>query len=96
MQAVRFLHKAFARALPSVHAKRLSALMCAVSALLAGRHLTLTAGGAVYSRRWSAPTRYQARLSTPGQLASARGATAVIPDDAACLAGLCEASLAAD
>jgi hypothetical protein len=45
MQAVRFLHKAFARALPSVHAKRLNTLMCAVSALLAGRRLTLTAVG---------------------------------------------------
>lgn len=45
MQAVRFLHKAFAQALPSVHAKRLNALMCAVSALLAGRRLTLTAVG---------------------------------------------------
>ncbi|TWC35681.1 hypothetical protein FBY03_110100 [Pseudomonas sp. SJZ079] len=45
MQAVRFLHKAFARALPSVHAKRLNSLMCAISALLAGRRLTLTAVG---------------------------------------------------
>jgi len=45
MQAVRFLHKAFAQALPSIHAKRLNALMCAVSALLAGRRLTLTAVG---------------------------------------------------
>lgn len=45
MQAVRFLHKALARALPSVHAKRLNALMSAVSALLAGRRLTLTAVG---------------------------------------------------
>lgn len=45
MQAVRFLHKAFVRALPNVHAKRLNTLMCAVSALLAGRRLTLTALG---------------------------------------------------
>lgn len=45
MQAVRFLHKAFTQALPSVHAKRLNTLMCAVSALLAGRRLTLTAVG---------------------------------------------------
>jgi hypothetical protein len=45
MQAVRFLHKAFAQALPSIHAKRLNALMCAVSALLAGRRLTLTTVG---------------------------------------------------
>lgn len=45
MQAVRFLHKALAQALPCVHAKRLNALMCAVSALLAGKRLTLTAVG---------------------------------------------------
>lgn len=45
MQAVRFLHEAFAQALPSVHAKRLITLMCVVSALLAGRRLTLTVVG---------------------------------------------------
>lgn len=45
MQAVRFLHKTLAQALPSVHAKRLNALMSAVSALLAGWCLTLTPVG---------------------------------------------------
>lgn len=42
MQAVRFLHKAFSQALPTVHAKRLTALMSCVSALLHGHRLTLT------------------------------------------------------
>lgn len=42
MQAVRFLHKAFSQALPTIHGKRLSALMSSVSALLHGHRLTLT------------------------------------------------------
>ena len=42
MQAVRFLHKAFSQALPTIHSKRLSALMSCVSALLHGHRLTLT------------------------------------------------------
>ncbi|MNJ68543.1 hypothetical protein D3C77_647990 [compost metagenome] len=42
MQAVRFLHKAFSQALPNVHAKRLTALMSCVAALLHGHRLTLT------------------------------------------------------
>lgn len=45
MQAIQFLHTAFAQALPGVHARRLAALMACVSALLSGRHLTLTALG---------------------------------------------------
>jgi len=40
MQAVRFLHKAFSQELPTVHAKRLTALMSCVSALLHGHRLT--------------------------------------------------------
>ncbi len=42
MQAVRFLHKAFSQALPTIHSKRLSALMNCVSALLHWHRLTLT------------------------------------------------------
>ncbi|WP_027903139.1 MULTISPECIES: IS4 family transposase [unclassified Pseudomonas] len=42
MQAVRFLHKAFSQALPTIHSKRLSFLMSCVSALLHGHRLTLT------------------------------------------------------
>jgi hypothetical protein len=42
MQAVRFLHKAFSQALPTIHSKRLNALMSCVSALLHGHRLTLT------------------------------------------------------
>lgn len=45
MQTVRFLHAALAQALPSVHSRRLNALMCTVAALLQGRHLTLTGLG---------------------------------------------------
>jgi hypothetical protein len=45
MPAVRFLHKAFSQALPTLHRKRLSALMSCVSALLYGRRLTLTDPG---------------------------------------------------
>lgn len=45
MQAVRFLHKAFSLALPNIHAKRLTALMSCVSALLHGHRLTLTSLG---------------------------------------------------
>ncbi|MBB6286228.1 hypothetical protein M2397_003641 [Pseudomonas sp. BIGb0381] len=42
MQVVRFLHKAFFQALPTLHRKRLNALMSCVSALLYRRRLTLT------------------------------------------------------
>lgn len=42
MQAVRFLHKAFSQALPTIHSKRLSASMSCVSALLHGHRLTLS------------------------------------------------------
>lgn len=42
MQAVRFLHKAFSKALPTIHSKRLNALMSSISALLHGHRLTLT------------------------------------------------------
>ncbi|MDQ0737885.1 hypothetical protein QF045_000745 [Pseudomonas sp. W4I3] len=53
MQAVRFLHKAFSQALPTLHRKRLSALMSCVSALLYGRRLTLTdLGRAMPSRAY--------------------------------------------
>ncbi|WP_413791797.1 IS4 family transposase [Pseudomonas sp. N4] len=45
MQAIRFLHTALAQALPNIHARRLTALMCCVSALLQGQCLTLTALG---------------------------------------------------
>ncbi|MET1080000.1 MAG: IS4 family transposase, partial [Pseudomonas sp.] len=45
MQTVRFLHAALAQALRSVHARRLTALMCTVAALLHGRRLTLTGLG---------------------------------------------------
>ncbi|MGV6477259.1 IS4-like element ISAzvi5 family transposase [Azotobacter vinelandii] len=45
MQTVQFLHAAFAEALPTIHARRLEALMAAVAALLQGRRLTLTALG---------------------------------------------------
>jgi len=45
MQAVRFLHKAFSQALPNVHARRLTALMSGVAALLRGQRLTLTCLG---------------------------------------------------
>ena len=45
MQAVQFLHTAFAQALPTIHARRLTALMACVSALLQGQRLTLTALG---------------------------------------------------
>ncbi|SER52311.1 hypothetical protein SAMN04244573_03786 [Azotobacter beijerinckii] len=45
MQTVQFLHAAFAKALPTIHARRLEALMAAVAALLQGRCLTLTALG---------------------------------------------------
>ncbi|GAB3391329.1 hypothetical protein GCM10027514_35280 [Azotobacter armeniacus] len=43
MQTVQFLHAAFAKALSTIHARRLEALMAAVAALLQGRRLTLTA-----------------------------------------------------
>ncbi|TKD47276.1 hypothetical protein FCG41_00280 [Azotobacter chroococcum] len=45
MQTVQFLHAAFAKALPTIHARRLEALMAAVAALLQGRCLILTALG---------------------------------------------------
>ncbi|GAB3470377.1 hypothetical protein GCM10027398_19780 [Azotobacter salinestris] len=45
MQTVQFLHDAFAKALPMIHARRLEALMASVAALLQGRRLTLTALG---------------------------------------------------
>ncbi|GAB3391574.1 hypothetical protein GCM10027514_35690 [Azotobacter armeniacus] len=45
MQTVHFLHAAFAKALPTIHARRLEALMAAVAALLQGRSLSLTALG---------------------------------------------------
>lgn len=45
MQTVRFLHAALAQALPTVHSRRLNALMCTVAALLQGRRLTLTGLG---------------------------------------------------
>ncbi|MET1081023.1 MAG: IS4 family transposase [Pseudomonas sp.] len=45
MQTVRFLHAALAQALPTVHARRLTALMCTVAALLNGCRLTLTGLG---------------------------------------------------
>jgi hypothetical protein len=54
MQAVRFLHKAFSQALPTIHSKRLSALMSCVSALLHGHHLTLTdLGRAMHSEAYT-------------------------------------------
>lgn len=42
MQAIRFLHKAFAQALPTIHSKRLSTLMSCASALLHGHRQILT------------------------------------------------------
>lgn len=45
MQAIRFLHRALAQALPSIHSRRLTSLMSCVSSLLHGRRLTLTALG---------------------------------------------------
>ncbi|BBP59726.1 hypothetical protein PHLH4_33160 [Pseudomonas sp. St316] len=45
MQAIQFLHTALAQALPNIHARRLTALMCCVSALLQGQCLTLTSLG---------------------------------------------------
>ncbi|GAB3377400.1 hypothetical protein GCM10027514_14710 [Azotobacter armeniacus] len=45
MQAVQFLRAALAKALPTIHARRLEALMVAVAALLQGRRLSLTALG---------------------------------------------------
>ncbi len=45
MQAIRFLHRALAQALPSVHSRRLTTLMSCVSSLLQGRRLTLTGLG---------------------------------------------------
>jgi len=45
MQAIRFLHRAFAQALPSVHSRRLTTLMSCVGSLLQGRRLTLTGLG---------------------------------------------------
>lgn len=45
MQAIRFLHRALAQALPSIHSRRLTTLMSCVSSLLQGRRLTLTALG---------------------------------------------------
>ncbi|SFB54104.1 hypothetical protein SAMN04244571_03650, partial [Azotobacter beijerinckii] len=45
MQTVQFLHDAFAKVLPTIHARRLEALMAAVAALLQGRSLGLTALG---------------------------------------------------
>jgi hypothetical protein len=45
MQAIRFLHRALAQALPSIHSRRLTSLMSCVSSLLQGRRLTLTALG---------------------------------------------------
>ncbi|WP_320110005.1 IS4 family transposase [Pseudomonas sp. B21-056] len=45
MQAIQFLHNALAQALPTLHSRRLTALMCCVSALLQGRRLTLTGIG---------------------------------------------------
>ncbi|SFL21937.1 hypothetical protein SAMN04244574_03576, partial [Azotobacter beijerinckii] len=47
MQTVQFLHDAFAKVLPTIHARRLEALMAAVAALLQGRSLGLTALGRV-------------------------------------------------
>lgn len=45
MQAVRFLHKSFSQALPTIHAKRLTSLMSCVASLLCGHRLTLTSLG---------------------------------------------------
>jgi len=45
MQAIRFLHTAFAQALPSVHAGRMKALMLMVHALVTGCDLTLSSLG---------------------------------------------------
>jgi len=45
MQTVQFLRAAFAKALPTIHAYRLQALMAVVAALLQGRRLSLTALG---------------------------------------------------
>lgn len=45
MQAIRFLQKALAQALPSIHSRRLRSVMSCVSSLLHGRRLTLTALG---------------------------------------------------
>ncbi|TBU81444.1 IS4 family transposase [Pseudomonas dryadis] len=45
MQAVRFLHKSFSQALPTIHAKRLTSLMSCVASLLRGHRLTLTSLG---------------------------------------------------
>ena len=45
MQAIRFLHRALAQALPSIQSRRLTTLMSCVSSLLQGRRLTLTALG---------------------------------------------------
>ncbi|WP_419795299.1 IS4 family transposase [Pseudomonas palleroniana] len=45
MQAIRFLHRALAQALPSIHSRRLTTLMSCVSSLLQGRRLTLTGLG---------------------------------------------------
>ncbi|GAB3471302.1 hypothetical protein GCM10027398_21680 [Azotobacter salinestris] len=51
MQTLQFLHAALAEALPTIHARRLEALMAAVAALLQDRCLTLAALGR------SAPTK---------------------------------------
>ncbi|TBU80336.1 IS4 family transposase [Pseudomonas daroniae] len=54
MQAVRFLHNAFSQAFPTVHDKRLNALMSCVSALLQGHRLTLTdLGRAIPSKAYT-------------------------------------------
>src|SRR5690606_28351368 len=45
MQVLPFLHQTLAHALPRVHARRLSALMAALRALLQGQTLTLSALG---------------------------------------------------
>ncbi|WP_256823083.1 MULTISPECIES: hypothetical protein [unclassified Pseudomonas] len=45
MQAIRFLHRALAQALPSIHSRRLTTLVSCVSSLLQGRRLTLTGLG---------------------------------------------------
>jgi len=52
MQTVQFLHTAFAQVLPTIHARRLEALMAAVVALLQGRRLTLTALGSMPGSSW--------------------------------------------
>lgn len=51
MQAIRFLHRALAQALPGVHSRRLKTLICCVSTLLCGRRLTLTGLGRFFAEQ---------------------------------------------